>query len=346
VTINVNISSVSAGVTFDVNISNSAVTLNVNITGSTVTLNVSVEGTASVSIDNATVYLNVQNAKNTGGASTFDNTANADTLLDNYAGYGIYVRNMYGGLLGIRLKVKELSGTNQTLTVGLAINPLSPSLLDVTINVPANTDGLSQVAYVFSKWWNYDTMFVFIKENNPNVQVYAESGKWGTYAYRHYSRGYNSIDYAVGMFIGVRGSSFNTIPVSGTVNTINIPNTASKTESGSTAVSAGATATLATLIGCGRLKSILCTATTHLATFYIYIDGNLWTSVTIDGLNGNNVLKERAGWRLLRYDTTNDEYHVDFVKEVGFKNIVEIKVKNSALDTKYFVGNIYAEVIK
>jgi len=346
VTLDVNIASSAA--TLDVNIANSAVTLNVNVTNtqldvniaaSAVTLNVSVQGTASVSIDNANIYLGVENAKNRGGSSSFDNTANATTLLTDYAGFGVYVRNMHGGLLVLRLKVKETSGTDQTLTVCFSINPSLPPIYETTVDVPANTDGLTPTKYIFNLWWNYDTIFVYIAETNPNVQVYTESGVWGTYAYQKTGAQFNSINYGIGIIVKTRGGTFNSLPVSGIVNTISIPNSSAAAYAETQDVPAGGEITAVTINACGRTTYIALITNYERMEWRIYVDGELleleptvsphatlvpyylwWAYAQNDLVTGNGI-------NLARNAAIN-RYNIFITTPIEFRKRLEIRARN------------------
>jgi len=341
--------SIQSSVQLDVNIANSAVTLNVNITGSDVTLNVNVQGTASVSIDNANVYLGVENSNTRGGTAGFDNTANATSLLTDYAGFGVYVRNIRGGLIAVRLKVKETSGTDQELTIRFSINPLLPPIYETTIPVPANTDGTTSSTFMFDLWWDYDTIFVYIAETNPNVQVYAETGVWGTYAYKKIGNKFNTIDYGIGMMIKTYGGTFNSLPVSGIVNTISIPNVGSGFEAGFISVPANSSATLFNIKGTGKILFMwLDGRNTNLWHFEVYTDGGL--AFRSDNLlimgEVRNFTQAQFGLQVTRYDTTNHVYVLIFSVPIPFRKSLEIKIINENTTTDLNVwGQINVEKI-
>ena len=227
-TIDANITNTSINVNVqnevDVNITNASI--DVNVTNSV--LSVSVSGQASVSIDNASVYLNVKNEENIGVYHAIDNRANATTLVSNYAGWGVLLRNVRGAWKGFSLKVKELSGSNQTLTVCVAIDPASPPLITRTFNVPANSDGNITSWSFWQIWWDYDTAFIYIAQTNPNVQLYVDDTGHGGNGFIHGEGGWTSVQYTIGFMLEIKGSFFSTVPVSGTMNTINIPNKTTK----------------------------------------------------------------------------------------------------------------------
>jgi len=229
-TINANITNTSINVNVqnkvDVEIKNASI--DVNVTNSV--LSVSVSGQASVSIDNASVYLNVQNEKYTGELKYFDFTSDAPDLLSDYAGYGVLIRNARGFLRDLRIKVKNLTSSNQTLTFCLSIDPTKPPIFEKDFTVPADLDGEWTVFGFFNIWWSYDTLFIYVKETNTNVQFYAKNVGWTSNAFVHYSAGVGNINFRIAVNILKTGSHYGTIPVSGTVNTINIPNRTARTE--------------------------------------------------------------------------------------------------------------------
>ena len=332
VQIDVNIA--ASAVTLDVNIKSQAVTLDVNIKAQDVTLNVNVQGTASVSIDNATVYLNVKNELWTVDETAFDNRASADTLISDYAGVGILFRGVRGAWKGFGLRVKELSGSDQYLTICVAIDPWSPPLIEKRFKVPANADGDVSNWFFWDIWWNYDTAFIYIKENNSNVQIYAQYPVW-THGFRKTGIGEaEACNIVLGMVLQLHGSRFGHLPVSGTVNIIQIPNTVTQDSGGGQVIDAGATVELGRIEGCGKLIYLLVHTDYELMEFIVEVDGNTiqWGgqnhTFRPDRLYGLDNYQYSRGWRLLRYDPTNGFIYIESTLPIPFKRSLVIKVHN------------------
>ena len=330
-TIDANITNASLDVnvlggTIDANITNA--TLDVNVKNSV--LNVQVSGQASVSIDNASVYLNVQNEKYAGELKYFDFTSDAPDLLSDYAGYGVLIRNARGFLKDLRIKVKNLTSSNQTLTFCLSIDPTKPPIFEKNFTVPADLDGEWTVFGFFNIWWSYDTLFIYVKETNTNVQFYAKNVGWASNAFVHYSVGVGNTNYRIGITILKTGSHYKTIPVSGTVNTINIPNKTSESSTGIVYIDYGEEKTLVEIEGTGVVKYIMLWCNYRTFYFTFYVDDELLSfsgsgyTVNPSDLNLYDPDKLSNRVKLLRYDDTNKQFTIEWLVEIPFRKSFKI----------------------
>ncbi|RLI54481.1 MAG: hypothetical protein DRP09_12920 [Candidatus Thorarchaeota archaeon] len=254
VQIDVNIA--ASAVTLDVNIKSQAVTLDVNIKAQDVTLNVNVQGTASVSIDNATVYLNVKNDNMltvTKGISSGEPSSYTYNLAYPR---GFLIRNARGLIRRLSVYMQNTNTTtDKTVTVKIAILPYYPPIYTFTVTVPADSSGLIDIIRAYygpqkTKPWNYDTMFVWFEADS---EVRLGDGNIQGYVY------FKDEWYTEGSFaaeISIACKTKGDIPVSGTVNTIQIPNSSSMVVSEHVTVNPGGSAVLINIEGTGEVSRV------------------------------------------------------------------------------------------
>jgi len=337
VTLDVNLA--SSSITLDVNIKSQTATIDVNIAASDITLNVNVQGTASVSIDNASVYLNVQHEDTWGKCAWIVDTLNEyDTLLTSYTGYGIALVPGRGFIGAIRLRVKEISGSDQTLTICFSIAPGMPPVYKLNVTIPANYDGIKSVWNV-NHMWNYETMFVYIESTNSNVQVYAKKKFGGCYWLKQIDTVTYDLAYQICIGIMYRALRRNSIPIEGTVNTIQIPNrTAPREIAADIAVEPMTEVTIFSIKGTGRHinSRFLLDEETFLA-IRVYIDGHLIDACHPEELYNYNINRDNGMWRLLRYDTSVNRFEFALIGNLPFKETLEIRAYNMSSTTTYNV---------
>ena len=237
--IDVNITNTSINVDVqnevDVNIKNASIDVNVKNS----VLNVSVSGQASVSIDNASVYLDVQN-QNIKMIAT-GHTSNSPT---QYAAiyatttYFTLFRNAMGLIYRLGIWIRNNTTSDIDITFRLKNSYDAAPLIERTVTVPAGHDDFVYAVTLSTDapriWWQYDTLILEYQPSTDGLEI--GRGDWSNLAIGssgptgHYS-------VAVDFYILLQGGG--SIPVSGTVNTINIPNRTTKVSFSGTVTSAG-----------------------------------------------------------------------------------------------------------
>ena len=227
-TINANITNTSINVNVqnkvDVEIKNASI--DVNVINSV--LSVSVSGQASVSIDNASVYLNVKYEQMAGkylvAYSESITNLNYDYNLGTYEP-GFLFHNARGYIDSFAVYVKNTTGSDQTITIKIAIAPGYPVIYSDTATVPSTQTGYAWLTLgLMRKFWQYNTIYVRIS-GPSGVYIGSRSGRWGWGGFRDDNV---PMSYIPILRIHYMGKSEGDIPVSGTVNTINIPNRTTK----------------------------------------------------------------------------------------------------------------------
>jgi len=275
-TVNINIE--SSSVTLDVNISgvDSDVTFNVNVTNAV--LNVQVQGTASVSIDNATVYLNVKQEFRLGNYFLYRcfSIGSGDTDLDVYTNkWSLFIpRGCRAWLYRISPVVKNTSGSNVNITIELSIAPKYPPLYTTTLTVPATQTNYDIVNWILNIYWPYESMYITVKASASGVYLEGQDGKWGEGGYIDDIPDTHLPNFEIVLLSKPEGD----IPVSGTVNTIAIPNISSSTDKQSFNVPASSASKITLVEGIGKLLYLFVWLPYENVRVRLEADGNIvWT---------------------------------------------------------------------
>ncbi|RLC82772.1 MAG: hypothetical protein DRI61_01375 [Chloroflexi bacterium] len=342
-TIDANITNASLDVnvlggTIDANITNA--TLDVNVTNSV--LNVSVQGQASVSIDNASVYLNVKQDRKGFGWSYLGSAAASGDLGHYRFYYMIIWHGARSVIRSLSVGVKNYDTANdKTLTVRFYLWHDTAALYETTITVEAGFDGTKTIyPYVY---WNYDTLIIEIESSDKaNVGIYMTTGtKTYYYAVSNTQFAYTISD-DLHIQVELRIADSGSIPVSGTVNTINIPNVGSGSGTAATLVAAGSTVTLKEIEGMGTVHMVIVRIDDDMGEIRFYVDGELIqysnSSFTLRPSEINlwdNYDSSRYIRRVL-WDATSPRYLIEWTCPLQFKKSFKIEAYNPRSYDVYF----------
>jgi hypothetical protein len=217
----ITIHSVDSGVVFNIDITKveSGVTFNVNITG-TPTINVQTSGGANIVIDKLT------QAAYTERRSPIQNHGATPTLVaGNYTNIRgkFFPRGCRGHIYHLYVYCDNTDSVAHTFTIKLSPMPGMGPVMSFSLSVPAGSSDAWRYINV-NKFWNYDSMFIWVR---------SDSDTYGRLAYEvaePYDY-YGSTDevtwtpdtYRYWFFLYIYGETVGDLPVSGIVNTIEIP---------------------------------------------------------------------------------------------------------------------------
>ena len=311
VTLNVNIASQTAAldvwltgseITLDVNIASQTAVLNVNIESQTTTIDVNIASSVTLNVTGSvTITSGTVNVQTSGGANividkltqnayterrewlTNNGTAATMTASNNTFMRGkFFPRGCRGYLAYIMVYCDNQDTLDHELTVYISPVPGMGAVQTRTYTVPAGSSA-TWFFVPFYAMWNYDSMFVWVRSDSdtyirigydtdpPHDAYYSTDGAvWSEEQRRYWIRA-----SMLGMTVG-------DLPVSGTVNTIEVPASASRVESGVISVPDGTVTDIATLRGAGTLLEayLVFYATDPPDAFtvygiYVYVDGEL-----------------------------------------------------------------------
>jgi len=356
-TIDVNITNSSVTVvvqsgTIDANITNTSINVNVqnevdvNITNASIdvnvknsVLNVQVSGQASVSIDNASVYLNVKNEKITELRRTIANHGTTASYASSVLYRGKYFpHGARGFITKIYVKCKNTDSVDHSLTMYVSIAPGLPPLITKIVAVAAGFDGWFGIE--INQLWSYDSIFIVIYNDDASLQIAYDTGTPYD-AWSHPSDYYQLTPATLRYWIkiSIYGQTSGDVPVSGTVNTINIPNRAAGTSGADVNVPGLTEVSLLTVEGMGTVHYVRVMTNLGYMNFNFYVDGELIAygglgyTLRVDDLYNfdPNQASEKVKWLL--HDTSGMVFVAEWCIPLQFKRSFEIRAYNPDANT-------------
>jgi len=283
----ITIHSVESGVIFDINISSvsAGVTFNVNITG-TPTVNIQTSGGANILIDKLTqsAYTERQSVLANNGSTPLMIGYNL-----TYKRGKFFPRGCRGFIRAIEIYCDNADTASHTFTIKLSPMPGMGPVATFTLYVAAGSSADWRSVSV-RRFWNYDSLFIWVSSDSDSYGLLG-------YDYGAPYDFYTSIDEVSWIFSTMRlwfkvilsGETVGDLPVSGTVNVIEVPASATYMQGSEKLVPHDTETSLITIYGSGSVVEmgvVFYTATAPSASvmymLYAYVDGQLagsWTNV-------------------------------------------------------------------
>ena len=244
---------VVTSITLNVNIESSAVTLNVNIQSQAVDINIKTSGGANIIIDKLTVGAYTERRStlsNDNGVTT--PTAPPLSLTGTAFKGKFFPRGCRGYLREFHVYCKRTGAGKLTL----AFSPQMGMGEIATVNVIPSADWDWTKAWL-RRFWNYDSMFVWVKSCDVDVS-YGYDTTIPTDAYISDDSGASWYEEERRYFIRVYiiGETIGDIPVSGTINTIEIPSVGTEAKGEGVVVPNVTSTTVVTMEGAGTLVEL------------------------------------------------------------------------------------------
>jgi hypothetical protein len=342
----ITIHNIESGVIFDVNITNvnSGVVFNVNVTG-TPTVNIQTSGGANIVIDKLTqsAYTERQSVLANNGATPSMIGVNL-----TYKRGKFFPRGCRGYIMTIEIYCNNADTVSHTFTIKLSPMPGMGPVATFTLPVAAGSIPAWRSVTV-QRFWNYDSLFIW---------VCSDSDSYGLLGYDNGAPYdfYSSTDEVSWSFSALRlwvrvslsGETVGDLPVSGTVNAIEVPAFASGASSGVVSISALGYATLLAVSGSGVADFICLTGRYSDMRFDIFVDGQKLFLMPFDNQSYSLVL---ANWKtgygslgagsgivLAVWDTTNNWYSVHINVPIHFRRSLEIKCMNGDSSAPHDAG--------
>jgi hypothetical protein len=276
----ITIHSVDTGVVFDINITNvqSGVVFNVNITG-TPTINVQTSGGANIVIDQLT-----QSAY-TERQSTLANNGNTPTMVayNLSAKRGkLFPRGCRGFIKTVEIYCDNADSVSHTFTLKLSPMPSMGPFATFTLSVAADSSAAWRTINV-KRFWNYDSLFIWVScDSDSYGQLAYDTGAPYDYYLSTDEVTWTPASYRYWFRVNMTGETVGDLPVSGTLNVIEVPSVASKYDSGIVSVPNNTLTALCTVYGAGTLLEARVDFGTNTApstivryAIYLEVDGVL-----------------------------------------------------------------------
>jgi hypothetical protein len=305
------------------------VTLNVSITG-TPTVNIQTSDGANIVIDKLTqgAYTERQSILANNGATASMATGNYTTKKGKF-----FPRGARGFIRYIDIYCDNTDIASHTLTVKLSPMPGMGPVAVFTLSVAAGSSAAWRTIWV-NRFWNYDSLFIWVISDSDSY------GNIGIDTGSPYDL-YGSTDevswsfstYRLWVRVGFSGETVGDLPVSGTVNTVEVPTLSSQLKGENVTVPAGTETTVVSTVGAGFCDMILCVvfAATYSAVteFRVYCDGKMALSYQPATLYSLGFAASTPGISLLKY-TADGTCCFLITKRFSFTRLFEVKAYNGS----------------
>jgi len=266
----------------------------------------------------------------------------------------IFARGAIGMIYRLQAWIKNVSGSAQTLTFHLCNQVGGARLYTGSASVPDATDGLIDLIYAYttalkSFWWTYDKLIVeFAANDNLSIAygVYASDDGFVYYSGAWYAE-YNPV-----VRCRVTGQDVGDLPVSGTLNTIAVPNTVGAiSHPANNSINGGTTyELLATIYGAGELcglnvytqQNAGSTVTDAAQIIGIVVDGTTYEIKASDvvSVSRSNVVGSAAPFILTHITAASNIYAWAITQKIPFQRSLRIYARNNAASGQYMTAEV------
>ena len=228
--------------------------------------------------------------------------------------------------------------------------PGAGEIFTVTITPGASYDWV--YGYV-RKFWNYDSMFINLKSRDADVSIGVDSGSPPDILLSADSGAtWYGVNFRLHVRLGLHGETVGDLPISGTVNTIQIPNATTARQY--QVLNVPHTSELLDTIQYGSGELIIAIFVVENDNSRsclrprIYCDGNSILPFDLPFVEWHHIVgvTTAEGINFGLYDETNHEYSIIVVLPLDFKRSIQIGFYNEhATDTlQGFVGYTYKKI--
>jgi len=336
-------------ITLNVNITGQDVTLNVNIASSSVAINIKTETGANIIIDKltASAYTEERHVIANNGPSAAMMAPGTTYRRGKYFPRGcrgfikeieVYCDNPDTVSRKLYIYVSPQPGMAPIISAELTVGPgVSPAWRPVTIK----------------RYWNYDSLFVWVLgETSSYPRVGYDTGE--PYDYYSSSDGitWAPANYRYWIRLDMTGQTVGDLPVTGTLNTIEVPNVFSDIVK-KTAVEVEPGESIDILPSVNATGKVTCLQFSTKGVdpsslkLHIVVDGKDITARVIElGASTLETTKAYARISIAYWDTSNHWYAIAFNFDICFKQSIRIYLENLDTATTAEVSSIAAyEVI-
>jgi hypothetical protein len=265
----------------------SGVVFNVNITG-TPTVNIQTSGGANIVIDKLTqgAYTERQAVLANNGATPIMFNPGSTTYYGKF-----FPRGARGFIRAVYVYCSNADTASHAFTIYLSPMPGMGAVASFTLTVPAGA-GSDWRSVTVGRFWNYDSLFVWLIADSPS---YPRLGYDAGAPYDEYYSGDGaSWSFATARLwiqISYSGLTVGDLPVSGTVNTVEVPGIASFLQGSLVNVPSNTETSMLTFYGSGTVLEIrvLIGANTPPSAsvsyaIRVYVDGEfagVWSNIVL-----------------------------------------------------------------
>ena len=328
----------------NVNIAAQTANVNVDIKAQTVDLNIKTSGGVNLVIDKLTqtAYVSRRSTLSNNGETALWRSVTGDNRDGKF-----FPRGCRGFLGIIEVYCRQTVAGDETITVYLSPHPSMGPVASATIDVPEFSSPAWRGA-TFNRMWNYDSMFIFIVTSNANVGIAYDEASPDRFSSTDAGATWTADPHNRDWFRAVmEGETVGDLPVSGTINTIEIPHQSAVHIDEEKTIGAVET-TLKEVEGSGYTEFLMMRNTlrdnSDDTIIRVYADGNLAFEWSFYMLNYAGYTPTTPKISLLKY-TENGLCIVHVTLKFEFQRSLKITAQNTNLDQDVWVEGL-ANLIK
>jgi len=239
-----------------------------------------------------------------------------------------FPRGCRGLIESVEVYCSNQDASDHILYIYISPQPGMAPIISTGLTVPASSSPAWR-SKAINHYWNYDSLFVWVlSETSSDPRVGYDEGPPPDY--------YDSTDGAtwfpanrrLWIRLNMTAQTVGDLPVTGTLNTVEIPSTSSKTEQGITTVPANSEVTLIEINGCGKMLSCYFDSQNADIEYRVYCDGQLAEAITGGNLFAYGFTASTPGLSLLQFDTATLLTRLFDTRPFEFKRQLKIAAKN------------------
>lgn len=322
----------------NVNLAASAITLDVNIAAQDVDINIKTSTGVNLVIDKLTQTAFVEDRR-----TLSNNGASASMFIVGTTTYRgkFFPRGCRGLINLISLYCDNTDSADHSFTIYISPQAGMGPILSATLTVPASAPA-DWRSVTIRRFWNYDSMFIYVIADNANYpRLGYDSGTPYDYHYSTDAVTWTPASVRIWIKVDMTAMTVGDLPVSGTINTVEIPNETTSRDSNVFTVPAGGTAYDDVQEGAGTVLMIIYYVGSLDARNYLNpllrIDGAqvLPTEISIHGWQLYYVTTTTPGITVGVWDTTNDRYSLIVTIPYQFRRTLQVGFLNTNASTAY-----------
>lgn len=244
----------------------------------------------------------------------------------------LFPRGCRGFIYTIDVYCKDDAATGGTMTAYIAPVIGMGAVASATLTIPAGGAAAWRSA-TFNLPWNYDSLFIWVTSSTTNMlYAYDADIPFDHFASADAGVTWTHTDHRLHFRAILKGETVGDVPVSGIVNTIEIPNVASTSTAQVLAVPASSGLYSTPVYGSGKLLWAIWYTTddpTKLAP-NVVVDGVMIpaSAYTFTQLNEQLISASSPGFAIGVWDTVGPYYSVVMTLPIPFKRRFEIGFQN------------------
>lgn len=243
-----------------------------------------------------------------------------------------YPRGCRGFLNKIQAYCQDTGSSGGTVSIYLSPFPSMGYVKTADITVPASGSA-DWRDVVFDIMWNFDSMFIYYKTSSDEIKVAYDLGTPVDYYYTADGVTWSFSSQRFWLKAFMKGETVGDIPVSGTINNIEIPSTSDTRLLAVEALTEDVTTTAITINGSGHTEFILMDIPaqefSHETLLKVYCDGNLCFQDNPSGLDTLGFTGSTPKISLVKY-TADGICAILLTLRFEFKRKLEIKLLNGS----------------